>query len=246
MAVNRAAVAWGMVLALGCAEQPIVRPTPVPTPPPSNTVSGFLDRSTGPWLFTGTVYEHTASASFRPLAGLQLRVSEYTGLETPVTRFVTSDGDGRYELLVSDTVKVEPAPETGYLAPCPAGTDSPNWSGGATTFYMPDLHVVHQAVLSTTGTPDALRSLGPFVTGRVLTPAPSRNPIAGAHVELDYYGSVLSNSVSDATGRYLLCSFPPGSGSDQTAIVRARKPGYRDGSLEVTIFGGGDIELVPQ
>jgi hypothetical protein len=163
-----------------------------------------------------------------------------------MTRFVTSDDEGRYELMAGNTVRVEPALETGYLAPCPAGTDAPNWSGGPSAFYMPDVHVVHQTVLSTTGTPDLLRPRGPYISGRVLAPGPSRNPIAGAHVELDNYGFLLSTTLSDAAGRYLLCSFPPGSGSDQSVIVRARKPGYLDGSREVTFFAVADIELVPQ
>jgi hypothetical protein len=245
MSAYGVAAVCAAALALGCEEQPILRPTPVVTTPPSNWLTGFLDRSTGPWRFAGTVYEHTASASFRPLAGLQLRVSELSG-GTFMTRFVTSDGDGRYELMVGDAIKVEPALETGYLAPCPAGTDSPNWSGGPSPHYMPDVHVVHQAVLSTTGTPDFFHSLGPYNSGRVLEPAPSRSPIEGAHVELDNYGFVLSTTLSDTAGRFLLCSFPPGSGTDQSVIVRARKPGYLDGSRELTFFSAGDIELIPQ
>jgi hypothetical protein len=110
------AVMCGTVLAVGCAE-PTLRPTSVEgtrLPPGSSFLTGFLDRSSAPWRFTGTVYQHTASAPSQPLAGLPLRVSEYPG---PAIRFVTSDAEGRYDLLVGDTVKVEPAPETGYLAP---------------------------------------------------------------------------------------------------------------------------------
>jgi len=244
----RVAVACGTVLALGCAE-PTLRPTSgegTRLPPGSITFPGFLDRSSGPWRFAGVVYQHTASGSSQPLAGLPLRVWEYPG---PAIRFVTSDAEGRYDLLVGDTVKVEPAPETGYLAPCPAGTGAPNWTGGPRDFYLTDLHVVQETVLSTTGTPDMMRTLGLSLVGRVVGPAPSHDPIPGVRVELllEDDGPVLSHTVSDATGRYLLCPFPPGSGTDQDAIVRVRKPGYRDQSVLSAFFGAArDIVLIPE
>ena len=242
------AAAAAMALALGCAEPPALGPTP--------PVGGTLaPPSTGPWPFAGTVYEHTASGLARPLAGLRLRVSQAASRDGYLIRFVTSDAEGRYDLslLGEGSVKVEPAPETGYLAPCPAGTGWPSWSGGPTSFHMPDVHVVQQSALSTTGSPDTFRALFSgrgelFITGRILGPAPSHVPIAGAQVDLPWDPfAPLSTTVSDAVGRYLLCTWPPGSGGGQVLTVRAVKPGYSVGlSSVIDPVGPVDIELVPQ
>jgi hypothetical protein len=185
------------------------------------------------------VLEHTPSGS-RPLPGVRLRVSEYPSSEIS---FITSDVEGRYETTMSQrsSVKVEPAPETGYFSPCPAG--------GLTPLYQPTLHVVHRDVLATTGAPELLHQISLHVIGRIVGPAPSRSPIAGASVELDNFGMPLSTTLSDAQGQYLLCSFPPGSGTDQDAIVRVQHPGYHDAEQTATMGLGRppvDIELVPK
>jgi hypothetical protein len=75
-----------------------------------------------------------------------------------------------------------------------------------------------------------MRTLGLYLVGRIVGPAPSHDSIPAARVELLCGESILSNTVSGATGRYLLCPFAPGSGTDQEAIVRVRQPGYRDQS----------------
>jgi len=166
-------------------------------------------------------------------------VSELPG---PQISYITSDSNGRYEISLSQkNLMVEPSPETGYFSPCRAGGTADN--------YQPNLHAVHGSVLSTSGAPDLLHQISLHVYGRILGPAPTRQPIAGASVELDNFGFVLSNTLSDAQGRYLLCSFPPRSGTDQDAIVRARHPGYRDAGQIATMDLGGpavDIELVPE
>jgi hypothetical protein len=164
---------------------------------------------------------------------LRLQVTEGTE-----TRFITSDAQGRYEVFVSGMTKLEPSPETGYLAPCPAG--------GLPGFFDTTAHVAHRGVLSTTGTPGTMPRTGLYASGRVVGPAPSRDPVSGAQVELDNYGWILSSTVSDAQGRYLLCTFPAGAGTDQAGLVRATKPGHRPVVLEVFFLGPvavPDLEL---
>lgn len=132
-------------LVLGCGGASPQKPTALSgsagTVSPARSAGGSMFNgieviAPGPGVTIGTVYEHTDSGP-RLLPALRLQVSnEDSGHETS---FMTSDAEGRYEISLSQRiVKVVPAAETGYLAPCPAG--------GNAGVYQPILHVIHRDV----------------------------------------------------------------------------------------------------
>jgi hypothetical protein len=162
---------------------------------------------------------------------------------------VTSDVNGRYAIfgLPSGAVTIAPSIESDYRAPCPAGTDDLR---GNATF---DVHVVSTTLLSTVGAPASMPKTSLWISGVVFeTTSEGVRPIAGARVDLagdDSDRSVFSTTLTDAEGRYLLCTAPPGVGTDQIMWLRVRREAYRPGSR--TVFGGwdytgADVELIPE
>lgn len=144
-----------------------------------------------------------------------------------------------------ETITIAPAIETAYRAPCPSGTDV---LSGNRTF---DVHVVSTALLSTAGAPASLPRTSLWESGIVLERTPGgMRPISGASAELaadDSDAFVASTTLTDGSGRYLLCTAPPGVGTDQIAWVRVRKEGYRPAASSIILGGGNqiaDIELV--
>ena len=227
---------------LACGESPVAVPTsPVVTPVmPADPV-----RPDAPLMVSGLVVEHALTGD-QPLPGVRLRVRvdwQPPGafLET------TSDGTGHYEVSgipVRSAIVIAPSSESGYRAPCPSGHDV---LIGNATF---DVHVVSAALLSTTGVPTSLPRTSIWVAGVVVEQTSGGvRPIAGAAVDLtsdDSDAIVNSSTLTDAEGRYLLCTSPPGVGTDQLAWVRVRKNGYRLASRSL-LMGGGDpmnVELI--
>lgn len=216
---------------LACGEGPVAVPTsPVVTPVmPADPL-----RPGAPLMVSGLVVEHALTGA-QPLPGVRLRVRIAGAfLET------TSDGTGHYEVSgipVRSAIVIAPSSESGYRAPCPNGHDV---LIGNATF---DVHVVSAALLSTTGVPTSLPRTSIWVAGVVVEQTSGGvRPIAGAAVDLasdDSDASVNSSTLTDAEGRYLLCTSPPGVGTDQLAWVRVRKNGYRLASRSV-LMGGGD------
>ena len=156
---------------------------------------------------------------------------------------MTSDSAGWY--LVTEVrppmAKIEPAADTDYRAPCPTGTVTLSADS------MFDLHVASTAVLSSVGTPRSLPYPNPAlsVTGSIYERTSNETrPVAGATVDLDNYGFLLSTTLSSAEGRYLLCSFPPGAGTDQSVLVRVRKEGFQPAVAETTHGAELNVELV--
>jgi hypothetical protein len=174
---------------------------PVPTPPPGNQSP------------SGQVFEHT-TVGRRPLAGFRFSVLR---LSAPAPITIVSDANGRYEIPNEVGLIAFDIPfDAGYRAPCPAGVGS-------------DLHVVSDAVLSRTGTPASMPMTDLHVSGTVVERVGDRTrPIAGAEVQLGAGGllDVKSVTLSDASGRFLLCTNPPGTGTDQTIPIAVRKDGY--------------------
>lgn len=154
-----------------------------------------------------------------------------------------SDSAGRYEISgvpeSHSQITLAPPRASDYRAPCPSGSTLA-LTGNASI----DVHVVSTAVLSTTGVPSSMprHSFLTFggtvferVSGEVL-------PVAGASVDLagDDSGQwVFSTTLTDAKGSYLVCTAPPGVGTDQTHTVVAYKDGYHSASREG--FPGNDF-----
>ena len=145
-----------------------------------------------------------------------------------------SDSGGRYEIRgvpESGSLTIAPPNGSDYRAPCPSGK-----SGALTGDASFDVHVVSAALLTTSGVPAStprhfLRFEG-AVFERVSDVAA---PVAGATVDLagdDSGRWVYSTTLTDASGRYMVCTAPPGVGTDQTHTVVAYKDGYHPASRQ--------------
>ena len=201
--------------------------SPVPIAPPSPSP---------PFAVSGVVLAYTSEGP-RPEAGVPLVVHSWG---SPGGLFqVTSDVNGRYVVfgLPAGAVTIAPSIESDYRAPCPSGTDVLK---GNETF---DVHVVSTTLLSTTGAPASMPTTVLWISGGVFERTPEGLlPIAGATVDLagdDSDRSVYSTTLTDSLGRYLLCTAPPGTGTDQIMWIRVRGEAYRPASR--TVFGGWDF-----
>jgi hypothetical protein len=162
--------------------------TSSPTPPPVT-----------PLTLTGVVYEYTAEGR-RPLAGAAIDVSaEYQSYSPKVF----SDAEGRYTAAdltsLRDDWKVV-AQKAGYRQPCRTRLSH-------TTV---DLHVVSEAILSTTGIPRSFPITQPTLSGRVVEATPEgRRPVSGVSVVGDFSGGngwgPAALTMTDSDGGYVLC-----------------------------------------
>jgi len=182
------------------------------------------------FTIAGTVFEHTGGGR-RPVAGVELLVRS---AETVVT---TSDAQGRYSASVhGDVVSIAPVESEPYTAPCPSGT---TWlsNNPDQTF---DVHIVSKVVLSRTGVPDSYPITSIYVSGTIVEPTPDGfSPVAGATVSLGERPTLsFSTTLSDSLGRYVLCTAPPGVGTDQMMPLNVAKDGYV--STRRLVLGGWD------
>jgi hypothetical protein len=70
-------------------------------------------------------------------------------------------------------------------------------------------------------------------------------PVAGATVVFSYDDTAMSSSFTDEMGRFLVCTSPPGTGTDQIAVLHVGKAAYQPASQDV-LMGFSDrrhIEL---
>jgi hypothetical protein len=216
------------VAALGCSNdspQATTQPrgeVPEPAPPvPSFTISGI-------------VFEHTPSGP-RPAAGVAISV-RFQGGVTAI-----SDADGRYSASVrGDVVTIAPSESESYMSPCPSGT---TWLSSNPNRPF-DLHIVSNAVLSTSGMPDSYPITNIYVSGTVFEMmSDGPRPTAGALVTLGEDSTLsYSTTLTDTLGRYELCTAPPGVGTDQLMPLRVAKDGYSPESRYV--LGGWETRDV--
>ena len=198
--------------------QPPVTPgNPIPGPGPSYTISGV-------------VYDNTPSGR-RPVSGVFLAVHS-AGFSVAV-----SDSLGRYTAPVwGDVVVIGPAAGSGFMDPCPSGTD---WVGQNPNRSF-DVDLVAADLLSTSGLPDSYRGIWLEVSGTVTeTVAGKAQPVSGALVALGDDGTLsYSTTLTDSSGHYLVCTAPPGVGTDQTALLTVTKTGFAaESSLVMIGFG---------
>jgi hypothetical protein len=220
-----------IAFALGCTEAPVPATPSSPTPGP--TASTFT--------VSGMVFDHTSTGR-RALAALPLRIRIFSS-DTYLN--VTSDANGRFTVsgVPAGAVTIAPAADAGYIAPCPAGTDVLKRDA---TF---DVHVVATALLSSAGAPESFPVTGLWVSGVVFeTTSEGKQPVAGASVELAEAenGVVFSSTVTNALGHYLVCTAPPGVGTDQVAWIGVRKDRYLPSGRPVTpgFDWSANVELV--
>jgi hypothetical protein len=151
---------------------------------------------------------------------------------------VTKSGaDGRYSATVwGDRFIISPAESEAYLSPCPSGNVWPlsyTINQGRTW----DAHIISKQVLSTTGVPDSYPLTSLYVTGTVVEATPDGpRPVAGALVTLgkEWY-TFYSTTLSDSLGRYVICTAPVGSGTDQETPLTVSKDGYDPATLLVLL-----------
>jgi hypothetical protein len=239
--------AWGVALVpvalslAGCrapAAPDAPRPSPVSSPSPPTAVPEMA----------GLVWAHSGGTP-QPLPGFRFLVARHTAaFETEIT-VVTSDASGRYEIPPPHDglfAFVIPA-DGGYQAPCPPGFPGIGLSTGL------DVHVVPDAVLATTGLVATVPQMEFRISGTVTERTPEgTRPVAGAMVELsgegEVRGLVRSVTLSNRDGNYLVCKNPPGTGTDTSTWVTARKDGYH--SVSKPVFLGWEdtasFELVRQ
>ena len=200
-----------ILLSSGCADEtrptgPTSLPAP-PAPPPAS----------GPFTLYGVVLDYT-SAVPRPQSGVPLLVRSWRSPGALLE--VTSDDNGRYIIsgVPRGAVTIQPSVKSDYRAPCPPGTDV--LSGNATF----DVHVVSTKLLSTSGAPASMPRTAIWFSGAVFeTTSEGRRPIAGATVNLAGDNSdqfVYATTLTDSRGQYLVCTAPPGVGTDQLMWVQ--------------------------
>jgi hypothetical protein len=218
------------VLAVAC-DGP-TRPTPIPpqpSPPP-------ITNPTREFTLSGTVFEATASG-LTPLVGVGIDVSPDYQSHSPR---IFSDAEGRYQVSVtSQTVKLVGEKE-GYGQPCRV-TIAPQADS------VVNLYLVSNATLSTTGVPGSMPVLQPTLSGIVYERTPDGNrPLPGASVIGDFSGGLgwgpSARTVSDATGRYLLCGV---ADSVLGLYLYVQKPGFQRAYLPADCCTGRtfDVEL---
>jgi hypothetical protein len=210
---------------------------PSPSTPSSNAATSSITVS-------GVVYDHTTTGP-EPRAGVTLAVRDW---RLGRVDSVTSDSKGRYEIPLNSgaVVSIAPSVQSVYRAPCPSGAEVLEKDA------IVDVNIISTAVLATTGAPASWprpRSYSVQAEGAVFErTATGLQPLSGAWVDLagdDSDRYVMSSTLTDRLGRYLLCTAPPGVGTDQAMWIRVERDGYYPAS--VRIIGNsdvGDIELV--
>jgi hypothetical protein len=223
----------GLLLVAGCSQSqsPIfpLAPSAVPTPPAPTPQLPII---------SGVVYESTADG-VTPLAGVGLDITlSYQSWPPNVTTGV----DGRYRLAVQPSLSLKVrAEKAGYSQPCGA-----LFSSAEDTVL--DVYVVADAILSTTGVPQSMPIRQPTITGMVTERMAdgATQSLSGVKVVADFTGglgwSPSATTVSDATGKYLLCGVMNPLGIE----LYATKPGYRPASANGGLNGKVDLELTRQ
>ncbi len=129
------------------------------------------------------------------------------------------------------------AEKVGYSQPCRTPV------AGTTV----DIHVVSDALLSTSGIPASLPITQPTLSGRIVEQTPlGVQPVTGARVTADFSGGMgwepSASTTSDRDGGYLLCGVDKGP---LGLALYIEKTGYRSALIPVDLGAGRklDVEL---
>ena len=213
---------------LGCSELKSSPVAPSEARPVSPVIPVFS-------TLNGIVYEARMDSRL-PLASVGLDISVEYQSWPPST---LTDHEGRFTAPnVGPDLKIA-ATKAGYSQPCRVPVRTPTEPH--------EVYLVADEVLSTTGIPPIMPITGPVLSGRVFerTAAAGEVPVSGAFITLDFTGGMgwapSATTVSDATGRYLLCNVENATGLGFAVFVR--KEGYGDIFTGVTRLSAFDIEL---
>jgi len=169
------------------------------------------------YVLSGTVYEHSQSGA-RPLARVPLATESADSLGTTNTvPFYTTNDDGQYRIEFEGWrgpgLRIVRAVASGYRQPCRAATTLKDGEN------ILDVHLVPESVLSTSGIPSSLPVVEPFVSGLVFERTTQGDlPVKGALVNgefgWDFRDEVIvgATTLTDASGRYLLCGVESATG----------------------------------
>jgi len=161
----------------------------------------------GTLTVTGTVIDHTWNGP-EPRAGVRIRMH----VQSSGYVFATSDANGQYEIsgiTPNRAVWMAPVLDSDYRSPCPSGV-APLLANTRV-----DIHVVQTRWLATTGPPPSMPITSIWFSGVIFENVSGlAQPVAGASVTLSGNELNTAATLSDARGRYLLCTVPPGTGSD--------------------------------
>lgn len=222
-----------IVLAAGCSGSTPINPissTPPPAAPlpsgPRATVSGIVwiheangvRRDANRWMF-GWVQQATSGST---------------------TGQVPTDGNGRFTFTVPQGAQVRlQGSLSDTYQPCQVVVR-------ADTDVMADIHLVADRQQLGSHIPAELLSRTPFVSGVVYEQTDDfrRIPLADVRVELDGLGGlgwVAATTLTDASGRYILC----GLADEPSTYVYASKSGYKlfDSAVKVAANTPFDIEM---
>ena len=185
------------------------------------------------FVLSGTVYEHSPSG-VRPLGGVPLDVPLATGSAAPPH---TSNADGHYRVEFEGWrgpgLRTVRAAASAYRQPCRASTVLTNGEN------ILDVHVVSESVLSTSGIPSSMPIVEPYVSGYVFErTAQGDLPVKGALVSGEFGWDLRDEPIvevttlTDATGRYVICGVETATG---VSVVAS---GYRFARATVNLATG--------
>jgi hypothetical protein len=223
-------------LSNGCGDgsHPSGPTSPAPTPP---------EHASPTFTLSGVVLDYTAAGP-QPRSGVPLIVRSW-GRPGPLLEYaVTSGANGQYEIsgIPVGAVTIQPSTKADYRAPCPPGTNVLNYNAN---FYV---NVASTALLSTAGAPEAMPRSGIWISGVVFErTSEGTRPIAGAAVDLEDDEMVYASTLTDSAGQFLVCTSPPGTGTDQLMWLQVEREAFSPGGRVVYPgwnYTAADVELV--
>lgn len=187
------------------------------------------------FVLSGTAYEHGPFGQ-RPMPNVALEISSDAQHLAPLS----TSTDGRYSLSTSSSEIAVRARADGFRQPCGAASV-------LTRDTTLDVHLVPDTVLLTTGIPASMVVSEPHISGRVFERTVSGDrPIKSAsvfgHFDVGMSWSTV-DTVTDASGRYLLCGL-----KDRTLLYFGAD-GYRPGggvTINLDSTTAYDLELFPR
>ena len=229
-AVIRGALLAVIALTPGCD-------TRTPITPSASPAADFVVPSAVPmFTLTGTVYEATREGR-RPLAGIPLDISVDYQQRSPVT---TTDADGQFRFVGSSSEKLNVRVEkAGYSQPCRAAV-------ALTADSIMDVYVVANATLAVHGVPASMPVIQPTLSGMVFEHVlEGVRPVQGVQIIGDFSAGLgwgpSATTVTDVTGRYLLCGVD-GSMGLELWIPRL----FRYVTADIRTTTRLDIDLTPR
>ena len=221
-----------IAFALGCGESTPVNPVSA-TPPPTAAPVPPGARAT----VSGIVWIHVANGVTRDVNKWMFGwVQQATSGST--TGQIPTDGTGRFSFTVPQGAQVRlQGALTNTYQPCQVVVR-------ADSDVTQDIHLVADPQQLGAHIPSELLSQIPLISGVVYESIAGvgRTPLAGVRVELDGLGGlgwVAATTLTDASGRYVLC----GLGDEPSTYLYASKSGYELFGSVVKVAGNTTLDI---